>query len=352
MKQRNVHGANYRIVLNPENYMQSELRDDQTDLFKALRNTLQQTDITNDTVTDALNAYLRSLDEMARLQMVGLYHEQEAFDGSGLPAIDILHIIARTRTYRPVYYYRQRFDSISWKGGWMKIEADIDGEYVLPVVWNRKLFIFWVTFAWKQDPSDVVMPGTGEPVRGNPGYIEVGLSWCMLNGERFSARYTSQNTFQYDGVDSLSAASSLVLKSSVASDGGQLQLAVMRLARPSTVDYFTFNSVNGTPLATRSRSRTVYPFTKHPGTSMQNMMLVEDGSNNHVLALNAGSKAATVLRSTPGRPYELVTSSQDRTYQSQRPLFFQHDERAFFVEPQPVTFYVPWIPIPKQIDPS
>lgn len=159
MKSYRVWEANRKVFLYPENWIQPELRDDKTPFFKDLENELLQDDITNDSAETALVHYLEKLHEVARLQVCGQYLETEK--------PPILHVFARTREKPHHYYYRKgildgiddvqqaivdndqeaAFDSLTpyWTP-WEKVDVDIEGDHLIPVVYNRRMYLFWPIF--------------------------------------------------------------------------------------------------------------------------------------------------------------------------------------------------------------
>ena len=57
-------GANRKIFLYPENWIESELRDDKSEFFVELQNELLQNEVTEANVENALVNYLQKLDEV------------------------------------------------------------------------------------------------------------------------------------------------------------------------------------------------------------------------------------------------------------------------------------------------
>jgi hypothetical protein len=345
MKYENVHAANYQILMNPENYMEPELRDDQTDFFQEFRSDIQQTEIDDDAATSAFSNYLDKLDGVSRLEVVSFYHEQETLAITGNLSRDIVHIIARTRGQRPLYYYRQRVDSFAWKGGWTRIDADLEGDHILPIVWNRKLFLFWLSFHQKQDSSDIVMPQPGQTVTHNDSYLATSLCWSVLSGDKFSAKKMSPVAYNlyYN-----SSTSDITVKCAVEADGGALEVQVVWARKRLAV--FRFTGVNGSPTVRTRRRVTTAP----PGTKFFNMSFQEDTTTSHdALSLStAQASNLKVLAQTPGSPYELVCAPQDVSFVSQRPFFFQHDQKSYFVNPISRTRLPIYLPTPILIDPS
>ena len=102
-----------QVWLHPENYVHEELRDGKRPLFKEMENQLLQGDITSDSAEDAYRTYLAKLDEVARLEIVGMFHEVVVD-----PKLDALHVFGRTWGTPHHYFYRNcTADSIFWKAG-------------------------------------------------------------------------------------------------------------------------------------------------------------------------------------------------------------------------------------------
>jgi len=139
MKSYRIWEANRKIFLYPENWIEPELRDDKSPFFKELESELLQSDLTKDSAEEAFRNYLQKLDQVAHLEVVGMHHQLES-DGT-----DILHVFGRTPGIPHVYFYRQRVDSDHWTP-WERMDIGIEGDHLIPVVWNRRLYVFWPTF--------------------------------------------------------------------------------------------------------------------------------------------------------------------------------------------------------------
>ena len=141
MKNYRVWEANRKIFLYPENWILPELRDDKSPFFKELENELLQNEVTEETAENALVSYLGKLDEVANLDVRALYHQKE----EGELPIDILHVVARTQATPHVYYYRRFVEGAYWTA-WEQVNVDIQGDHLLAVVWNRRLYLMWPLF--------------------------------------------------------------------------------------------------------------------------------------------------------------------------------------------------------------
>ena len=145
MRKYRVWEANRKVFLWPENWIEPELRRDRSAFFKDLENDLQQNDVDADTVETALENYLKKLDGVAQLDIAGFYQED---DGDNT----IIHVFGRTKGGDPHQYYYRRYDYREWTP-WEKVEADIQGDYLIPAVVNKRLFLFWPVFTEVPDES-------------------------------------------------------------------------------------------------------------------------------------------------------------------------------------------------------
>lgn len=189
MKRYRVWEANREIFLFPENWLDPEFRDDKTDMFQELEGDLLQGDITNDLAEDALFAYLKKLEVVARLEIVSIFADQDPEE----PESSVLHVIGRTRNHPHKYYYRT-FENQMWTA-WEAADVDIDGDHVVGVVWQGRMNLFWLTFLDKPKTGDdgggqqidatkpMVMP-TGVPHKE----VQVQLNWSEYYQGQWTAR--------------------------------------------------------------------------------------------------------------------------------------------------------------------
>lgn len=70
-----VWEANRKVFLYPENWIEPELRDSKTPFFEELENEILQNDITPEALEATYLHYLQKLDDVAHLQMVGIFDE-------------------------------------------------------------------------------------------------------------------------------------------------------------------------------------------------------------------------------------------------------------------------------------
>lgn len=147
MKRYRVWEANRKVYLFPENWLEPELRDDKSPFFKEIESELLQNEITEERATIALSSYLSKLEEVSKLEPCGIHHiPAEPARRTG----EVNHVVARTAGAHRKYYYR-RYEYGYWTP-WEHIKLEIEDNPVLPVVWNDRLFLFWLRIL-QQPPS-------------------------------------------------------------------------------------------------------------------------------------------------------------------------------------------------------
>ncbi len=195
MKRYRVWEANRKVYLFPENWLEPELRTDKSPFFKEIESELLQSDITEESAGAALLNYLSKLEEVAKLEPCGIFHAPaDLAKRTG----EVNHVIARTAGAHRKYYYR-RYEYGYWTP-WEQIKLDIEDNPVIPVVWNDRLFLFWLRIL-KQGPDTVQTPFNTNGslaelntsnIKTNPPNISVSsvLSWS----EYFNGKWQSTRT--------------------------------------------------------------------------------------------------------------------------------------------------------------
>ena len=159
MKRYRVWEANRLVFLEPENWLYPELRDNQSPFFQQMMSTLLQGDITDDAAASAYLDYLTSLEEVAKLEPCGLYYQP-----GGADVNETSYVVARTAGAHRKYYFRQ-FQDGGWTP-WTQVMIDCEGMPVTPIVWNGRLFLFWLK-AVKQGqaaPAQITAASATPPV--------------------------------------------------------------------------------------------------------------------------------------------------------------------------------------------
>lgn len=197
MKNYRIWEANRKIFFYPENWLEPELRDDKSPFFKELENELLQNEITRENVEEAFKNYLHKVDEVSHLEVCGLYHQMEDLnpDEAGYET-NIVHVIGRTKAIPNIYYYRTYDMNYHTWSAWEKIEVDITGDHVVPVVYNRKLHLFWLQFMEKPMKTKKVpaaQPTAGPTEAPEPMKVmEVQLGWSIKKSGGWTPRKISK----------------------------------------------------------------------------------------------------------------------------------------------------------------
>jgi hypothetical protein len=156
MEAYRVWQANRQVFLHPENWISPPLRDDKSEPFVALENALAQSDLSHDAINDAAIAYLEALDDLAFLEVMSMYYEQDS---------RTLHVFARTKGGDPhTYYYRTFIQERTWTP-WTTVNLDIKGDHLISFIRNGRINIAWPIFTEQanQDQDTLVpnsAPGT------------------------------------------------------------------------------------------------------------------------------------------------------------------------------------------------
>ena len=197
MKNYRIWEANRKVFFYPENWIEPELRDDKSKFFEELESDILQNEITHDNVETAFLNYLHKVDEVAHLDVCGLYHEQDDYT-SGHYGRDITHVVGRTKAVPHIYYYRQYDNNYSTWTAWEKIDLDIVGDHLMPVVYNRKLHLFWLVM--QQKPMKVhkvpaAVPSKSADPQDSPEpakYWELQLAWSVQKHTGWSPKKISK----------------------------------------------------------------------------------------------------------------------------------------------------------------
>jgi hypothetical protein len=224
--QRNViWQANRKVFLYPENWIEGDLRDDKSPFYKELESELLQKDINKQNVQDALKVYLFKIDEVANLEVVGLFIETATDkDGNTLDNPVKMHVFSRSRN-APYFFFYRYFDVIesNWYP-WEKVQVDIpnydvenadshlvsdNGCYLTPVVWNGRLLIFFPQIMKKTKPNAATnaktynkigsdeSPNTSKPSE----YWEIKLAWSEYRNKKWTQKQVSKDAIASNNLD-------------------------------------------------------------------------------------------------------------------------------------------------------
>lgn len=136
-KNYRIWEANRKVFMYPENYMDAGVRDDKSNLFQEFEKKIQAENPTDQRVRSAYLDYLRELDKMAHMEIMGMCQDDD-------PRKNIYYVFARTQNTPHTYYFRKWVDDSYWTP-WEKIELKINAypHQLVPYVYNGQLFLFW-----------------------------------------------------------------------------------------------------------------------------------------------------------------------------------------------------------------
>ncbi|UII33141.1 Tc toxin subunit A [Fulvivirga ulvae] len=222
MQRYRVWEANRKVFLYPENWIESNLRDDKSPFFKELEGELLQNDINKENVENALKSYLFKVDEVANMEVVGLYIDGTKNPDGQWMEESKLHIFSRTRNAPYLFYYRYlALDQMNWYP-WTKVDMDIpsydvedsenkiigNGCYLIPVVWNGRLIIFFPQIIKKTEPVNRTIKIGSESERqltpeelskypmsegATSEFLEIKLGMSELKNNKWTQKKLSKN---------------------------------------------------------------------------------------------------------------------------------------------------------------
>jgi hypothetical protein len=339
MKNYRVWEANRKVFLYPENWIEPELRDNKSPFFVDLENELLQNEVTKDTAEGAFLNYLEKLDEVARLEICGMYFQSES-------ASNILHVFGRTRGTPHIYYYRKRINRAYWTP-WERIDVDIEGDHLIPFIYNRRLYLFWPLFREKADEPVSLEEDTAEkPLK----FYEIQLAWSEYKDGKWLAKRISNkivSTLSYSMKVGHSPQKRF-FRFWAYKSGNDLIIA------PEIREYddciyklpkqFKFIGCDGQVEIADYNTADLEPI---PSTLNNFMKFEEPHSVDIIFKL----KTATILNKTPGT-FSILLPHQYRPFTSYAPFFYEDSTRTFFVDNLtfPQLFFVYSTSTPAAID--
>ncbi|MFC9439763.1 neuraminidase-like domain-containing protein [Nocardia sp. NPDC057030] len=184
MKQYRLWEANQKVFLYPENYFEPDLRPDKTAFFTDIENEIMQKEVSEENVGTAAHHYLEKLYEVARLHPCGMYTDHDT---------STVYVFARSDSTPRFYYFRTWVNRTYWTA-WQKIDLDIGSETLVPVIWNKQLYLFWATFTLANDPQEIHhLPDDDNVMRPAPQYWNIKLEWSRLNADGWQAKKISES---------------------------------------------------------------------------------------------------------------------------------------------------------------
>jgi hypothetical protein len=352
MKNYRVWQANREVFLYPENWLAPEWRMDRSELFKDLESYLVQNDITDRSVEQAFRNYLAGLAEIGNLEMCGLH--QEYYD-DGRPRL--LHVFGRTRHAPYAIYYRTWNEYRKWSA-WQKLPVSIrvvengehSGVHLIPVVWKKRLFLFWPEFNPQQEKRTA---NTGTQTAEACGknntlssmqprtYWDIKLAWSeCVDGKWTSKQVSSVSLKQYSGqviptessvrwIFDIDSQQQLHIIRHVPFDGAFLELG-----------RFSLPDITAAITATSSQDEYEYGWGGYYfafQSYVRNNGTLHIADDDYLLAQTDHKVLATPTR-------------RDYSPQLDIPFFFHDRSRSYFARPVDINIY-DWTKNPKSVAP-
>ncbi len=210
MQRYRVWEANRKVFLYPENWIEPSLRDDKSNLFKALESELLQKDLSDEVVSSALKNFLYNVSEFSNMMAVGICVDTDGADGK-------IHLFSRTRA-APYSYYYISYANKNWTP-WVKMEIEIPhytaadssghnaatGAYLYPVVFKNRLIVFIPqimkkTFTPLNDQKLTDLGGAHVSELAPKDAWEIKLSWTEFRNGAWTARKLCPDGYIDDGT--------------------------------------------------------------------------------------------------------------------------------------------------------
>lgn len=191
-KNYRVWEANRKIFLYPENWLEPDWRDDRTPIFRELENELRQSDLTAETSETAYLNYLHKLEAISNLEIVAICDGARKQTGT----VNEYFIFGRTHSQPKELYFRKYIREPESFTPWEKVEVDFEGDHLVPVFRNGRLFLFWPIFQEKQERGSKVRDTYSEPEK----FWVIRLGWSEYRGNSWMAKRMSEavlSTFYY-----------------------------------------------------------------------------------------------------------------------------------------------------------
>lgn len=337
-----VWEAARKVFLYPENWIEPELRDDKTALFSEMEDRLLQDEITDSNVETAYRDYLKKLDTISNMEIAGLYHEKDD---------DILHVFSRTKNAPHTYYYRTWKDEMTWSS-WEEVGLDIEGDHLVPAVYNNRTIIFWPVFT-ETVPKEQQAITPKEGATPPSPVLQIQMAFSELSNGRWQPKKLSKRTVTTPARDRDS-----VYFQTVISDG-ELYVDIFSGARRKEGSFhlnsctgeleYKIGTKNGPPRVHIVESEKPFVVQEREG-----MKLVESESNQD-LVIYEGKKTLSdvidangdeitdlesveetvyskLLKAVPD-PYKISYPSNERTALSNSIFFFEDRNRTFLIKP-------------------
>lgn len=187
--------ANLKVLLNSENYIDMSLRREKTPPYRALEADLMQGDVSAARASAALATYLDELEEVSRLQTVGMYRDTPMENGWPIFERQTLYFVGATQTQPKKHFLRRyvRHGGDERDGTWTpwkRIDLDLQDTYtVSPVVRNGEVTLFWLEF---REEAEQRLPSNSQTGSLPTKFWVPTLRWSFLSNGKWASPLYSQ----------------------------------------------------------------------------------------------------------------------------------------------------------------
>lgn len=190
MKNYRVWEAARKVFLYPENWIQSDLRDDKTPFFEELEERIQEFSDDHTSLENALFEYLEKIREVSNIEIIGSTKENGGDEGGILYT---LHIVGRTQGEPHTYYYRKYKAKAILSGEWTpweRLDVDIPSESVVPAIVKQRLYLLWPQITLGQRNIEAASDGGLETIEY---YARIQICWTSYTGTKWTGTRMSKN---------------------------------------------------------------------------------------------------------------------------------------------------------------
>lgn len=181
MKTYRLWEANRKVFCYPENWIEPQLRDNKSPFFQELEQDLEQGEVNNENVEKAYVNYLTKLEAVSNIDVLAICNSEKNESGK-----HGFYVFGRTMGNPQLLYFRKYNYDKTWTC-WEKIDIDFEGDHLIPVVYNNKLYIFWPIFTTQT--KEVEIDSEQEPEK----YREIQMAWSVyINGKWEAKRVTEE----------------------------------------------------------------------------------------------------------------------------------------------------------------
>ncbi|MEL7145041.1 MAG: neuraminidase-like domain-containing protein, partial [Bacteroidota bacterium] len=337
-KNYRVWEAARKVFLYPENWVEAELRDDKSPFFQVLEDELLQDEVTPELVEQAYSRYLEKVDEVGRLEISGCYMDEETND---------FHVFGRTFNSPRIYYHRIWENRTRWTA-WKKVDLDIEGDHLVPVVYNRRVYLFWPTFTEKAEKvTNADLAGENSQKLPVP-LMEIKMAFSEYKGGAWQAKRISESCVATGLSTDLSK---FFFKVQVTSQALSLD-AYLTTSGQKHIGAFVLNDCNGQLQAvpdgqapapsTFAISNTQREYMKLFQSRVGELVISESIRTDALAPAESQNRLAlidrrTILAKVPS-PFRITYPVTGAELLSDLPFFYEDAGRTFFVNPSGEVF--------------